>query len=100
MSELLTVDLFKTIYKYSKQGRPFSQFPTRFGNVKLADGTMMKGPSEEKMIKEGIPFEDIEKCRKIDFKEEEFLLQMEEEDAKNEILDQRKKTMPKKHEHA
>lgn len=44
---------------------------------------------EEKMIKEGIPFEDIEKCRKIDFKEEEFLLQMEEEDAKNEILDQK-----------
>jgi hypothetical protein len=40
------------IYKYSKTGRLFFQYPTRFKNVKLADGSMMKMPSEEKMIKE------------------------------------------------
>jgi hypothetical protein len=40
------------IYKYSKTGKLFFQYPTRFKNVKLADGSMMKMPSEEKMIKE------------------------------------------------
>jgi len=40
------------IYKYSKTGKLFFQYPTRFKNVKLADGSKMKMPSEEKMIKE------------------------------------------------
>lgn len=40
------------IYKYSSTGKLFFQYPTRFKNVKLADGSMMKMPSEEKMIKE------------------------------------------------
>jgi hypothetical protein len=40
------------VYKYSKTGKLFFQYPTRFKNVKLADGTKMKMPSEEKMIKE------------------------------------------------
>jgi hypothetical protein len=40
------------IYKYSARGNLFFQYPTRFKNVKLADGSMMKMPSEEKMIKE------------------------------------------------
>lgn len=40
------------IYKYSAKGKLFFQYPTRFKNVKLADGSMMKMPSEEKMIKE------------------------------------------------
>ena len=40
------------IYKYSARGKLFFQYPTRFKNVKLADGSMMKMPSEEKMIKE------------------------------------------------
>ncbi len=38
------------IYKTSAQGKFFMQYPTRFKNVKLADGTAMKMPSEEKMI--------------------------------------------------
>ena len=40
------------IYKYSARGKLFFQYPTRFKTVKLADGSMMKMPSEEKMIKE------------------------------------------------
>lgn len=40
------------IYKYSNMGKLFFQYPTRFKNVKLSDGTLMKMPSEEKMIKE------------------------------------------------
>lgn len=39
-------------YSQSKYGTPFLKFPTRFGDVVLADGSRMKGPSEEKMIKE------------------------------------------------
>jgi hypothetical protein len=38
------------IYKTSAQGKFFMQYPTRFKNVKLSDGTSMKMPSEEKMI--------------------------------------------------
>ena len=40
------------VYKYSKSGKLFFQYPTRFKNVKLADGSIMRMPSEEKMIKE------------------------------------------------
>lgn len=40
------------IYKYSKTGKLFFQFPTRFKDVKMADGSKMSMPSEEKMIKE------------------------------------------------
>jgi hypothetical protein len=40
------------IFKRSNQGKLFLQYPTRFKNVKLADGSYMKMPSEEKMIKE------------------------------------------------
>lgn len=40
------------IYKTSKTGKYFTQYPTRFTNVKMTDGSSMKGPSEEKMIKE------------------------------------------------
>jgi len=40
------------VYKYSKTGKLFFQYPTRFKNVKLADGSAMKTPSEQKMIKE------------------------------------------------
>jgi hypothetical protein len=40
------------IFKTSNQGKYFLQYPTRFKDVKLADGTSMKMPSEEKMIKE------------------------------------------------
>jgi hypothetical protein len=40
------------IYKYSSQGKLFIQYPTRFSNVVLSDGTKMSMPSEEKMIKE------------------------------------------------
>lgn len=40
------------VYKYSSTGKFFMQYPTRFKNVKLADGSKMRGPSEEKMIKE------------------------------------------------
>jgi hypothetical protein len=40
------------VYKYSQMGKLFFQYPTRFKNVRLADGTPMKMPSEEKMIKE------------------------------------------------
>jgi hypothetical protein len=42
----------KVEYSQSKYGKPFLKFPTRFADVVLADGTRMKGPSEEKMIKE------------------------------------------------
>lgn len=40
------------VYKYTRDGKLFFQYPTRFKNVKLANGSMMKMPSEEKMIKE------------------------------------------------
>lgn len=39
------------VYKTSQNGKLFFQYPTRFRNVKLADGTMMSQPSEQKMIK-------------------------------------------------
>jgi hypothetical protein len=42
----------KVEYSQSKYGKPFLKFPTRFADVVLVDGTKMKGPSEEKMIKE------------------------------------------------
>jgi hypothetical protein len=40
------------VYKYSQMGKLFFQYPTRFKNVRNADGTMMKMPSEKKMIEE------------------------------------------------
>jgi len=40
------------IFKRSTNGKLFFQYPTRFRDVKMADGSAMKGPSEEKMIKE------------------------------------------------
>jgi len=40
------------VYGYTKWGKMFMKYPTRFTNVKMANGTMMKYPSEEKMIKE------------------------------------------------
>lgn len=40
------------VYKYSQMGKLFFQYPTRFKNVRLADGSMMKMPSEKKMIEE------------------------------------------------
>jgi hypothetical protein len=40
------------IYKVSSTGKFFFQYPTRFKDVFFADGTKMKMPSEEKMIKE------------------------------------------------
>lgn len=42
----------QVIYKYTRSGKPFTQFPTKFANVKLADGSRMVRPSEEKMLKE------------------------------------------------
>ena len=39
-------------YAQSNRGVYFMRMPTRFTDVKLADGSMMKMPSEEKMIKE------------------------------------------------
>lgn len=39
-------------YSYSKNQKPFLRLPTRFSNVKFANGEMMKTPSEEKMDKE------------------------------------------------
>lgn len=41
----------QVISKYMNE-KYFYQFPTRFTNVKLADGSRMSSPSEEKMIKE------------------------------------------------
>jgi hypothetical protein len=40
------------VYKYSQMGKLFFQYPTRFKNVRLADGTAMKMPSEKKMMEE------------------------------------------------
>jgi hypothetical protein len=40
----------QVVYKLSANGRAFMQFPTRFTNVVMADGTTMKMPSEEKMV--------------------------------------------------
>lgn len=42
----------QVIYKYTQDGKLFVQYPTRFTNVVMADGSRMSGPSEEKMIKE------------------------------------------------
>lgn len=42
----------QVIYKYTQDGKLFVQYPTRFTNVIMADGSRMSGPSEEKMIKE------------------------------------------------
>lgn len=42
----------QVVYKFTNLGKPFMQFPTRFSDVTMADGTKMKMPSEEKMIKE------------------------------------------------
>lgn len=42
----------KVEYSQSKYGKPFLKFPTRFSDVVLGDGSRMKTPSEEKMIKE------------------------------------------------
>lgn len=40
------------VYKYTASGKPFAQYPARFTDVMMADGTKMSAPSEEKMIKE------------------------------------------------
>jgi hypothetical protein len=40
------------VYKYSPMGKLFFQYPTRFRDVRMADGSRMKTPSEEKMIRE------------------------------------------------
>lgn len=40
------------IYKRTRDGKLFFQYPTRFKDVKLPGGVKMKMPSEEKMIKE------------------------------------------------
>lgn len=42
----------KIVTKYSYTGTRFEQFPTTFHDVKFPDGTKMKMPSEEKMVKE------------------------------------------------
>lgn len=42
----------KIVTKYSYSGKRFEQFPTTFHDVKFPDGTSMKSPSEEKMVKE------------------------------------------------
>ena len=46
---IITSDI---VYAYSKYNKPFIKLVTRFRNVKLADGSSMSSPSEEKMIKE------------------------------------------------
>lgn len=40
------------VYKRSPNGKLFFQYPTRFKDVVLSDGSKMTSPSEEKMIKE------------------------------------------------
>lgn len=40
------------VYKRSPTGKLFFQYPTRFKGVILPDGSKMRSPSEEKMIKE------------------------------------------------
>jgi hypothetical protein len=42
----------KAVQKRSFQGKDFYQFPTTFHQVKMPDGTSLKTPSEEKMVKE------------------------------------------------
>lgn len=42
----------QVVIKYSQLGKLFAQFPTRFTDVTLADGSKMGMPSEEKMIKD------------------------------------------------
>lgn len=49
-SEFVVVN--KVVFKYSMRGQPFEQFPTTFHDVKLPDGSQLKTPSEEKMVKE------------------------------------------------
>jgi len=44
----------KVVNKSNHLGTYFQQYPTTFHNVTFADGTKMKTPSEEKMIKEFI----------------------------------------------
>jgi hypothetical protein len=41
-----------TVFGYSQQGKEFVKLPTRFTDVKMADGSKMTMPSEEKMIKD------------------------------------------------
>lgn len=41
----------KVIINTSSAGRSFYQYPTTFHDVKLADGTKLEAPSEEKMVK-------------------------------------------------
>lgn len=41
----------KVIINTSSAGRSFYQYPTTFHDVKLADGTKLDAPSEEKMVK-------------------------------------------------
>jgi len=43
---------FDIITKWSSRGTMFNQFPTRFANVRFADGSKMKNPSEAKMKRE------------------------------------------------
>jgi len=43
---------FNVVTKVSSKGKWFQQFPTRFHNVVLADGSKMKNASEAKMKKE------------------------------------------------
>lgn len=42
----------KIVSKYSYRGEPFQQFPTTFHDVAFPDGSKMKTPSEEKMVKD------------------------------------------------
>lgn len=42
----------KTEFSWSKYGKPFARYPSRFTNVIKADGSRMKMPSEAKMNKE------------------------------------------------
>lgn len=42
----------KIVTKYSYAGKQFEQFPTTFHDVTFPDGTKMKSPSEEKIVKE------------------------------------------------
>jgi hypothetical protein len=41
----------KVITNTSSAGKWFYQYPTTFHDVKLADGSKLEAPSEEKMVK-------------------------------------------------
>ena len=41
----------QAIQKYSINGKPFVQMPTRFTDVTMADGSKMSAPSEEKVLR-------------------------------------------------